>query len=385
MSESMALSRPDGRATGSTAFTQDGHLLAIETPLGKDQLLPTALDGEEALSELFSYRVEMLSSDHAITSERLIGRSVRLLLRDQHSNARPIHGLVARFHAGPLLPSGFRCYTAEIVPWLWLLTQTSDCRIFQNLKIPQIIDQVFKTFGFDDYEILAPLASYTPLEFCVQYRETAFNFVARLMEQAGLFYFFRHETNRHVLVIADSNATFRDLPEPNLVHVSSNNADGLVTSWQHSYGFRPGAWAQTDFDFEVPTKNLLTTQKTVLQVTNAQAFERFDYPGQYTSKDAGTRATRILMEAEEAAYHVAKGESRYITLSVGGKFRLKGHPCQDQAKPYVVSRIRHVAYDPTYFGNTDELPTYNNVFKAIAHDVRFRPLRRTEKPFVHGF
>jgi type VI secretion system secreted protein VgrG len=385
MSEAMeAPQQVQGRTPGAIKFTQNGHLLAIETPLGKDYVLPTALCGEEALSQLFSYQVDLLSTDHAIASESLIGRSVKILLRDEHARERPIHGMIARFRSGALIPSGFRHYTAEVVPWLWFLTQTSDCRIFQNLTVPQIIEQVFQTFGFVDYEILVPLPNYPRLEFCVQYRETAFNFVSRLMEQAGLFYFFRHEADRHVLVIADSNASFRDLPEATLAYVPGDARVGQVTSWHHSHAFRPGAWAQTDFDFEVPSKVLLTVEKTVLRLRNAQAFERFDYPGLYTNKDVGTRATRILMEAEEAAYHVVEGRGRYASLSVGGKFRLEGHPCQDQAQAFVVSRVRHVASDPTYFGNADEVPSYENSFEAIAHDVRFRPLRHTEKPFVHG-
>lgn len=385
MSQAMEASgRATGRSPGKVNFTQDGRLLAIETSLGKDHLLLTALTGGEALSQLFSYQVDMLSTDYAITSESLIGRNVRILLRDQHDRERPIHGMVARFHAGVLVASGFRQYTAEVVPWLWFLTQTSDCRIFQNLKVPQIIEQVFKTFGFADYEILVSMGNYQPLEFCVQYRETAFNFISRLMEQVGLFYYFRHEADRHVLVIADANASFRDLPDATLNYVSSNDSEGQVTSWQQRYAFRPGAWAQTDYDFEVPSKNLLTTEKTVLKLLNAHAFERFDYPGLYINKDNGARSTRILMEAEEAAYHLVEGQSRYTELRTGGKFKLKGHPCQDDKKAYVVSRVRHVASDPTYFGNADEAPSYTNYFEAISHDVRFRSLRCAEKPFVHG-
>ena len=368
----------------ATDFTQDQHFMSIETPLGKDHLLLTSLVGDEPLSQLFSYQMEMLSADHAIRPESLIGRRVNADICDHDGNSRSINGVVGRFHAGPLTLRDYRRYTAEIVPWMWFMTHTSDCRIFQKLSVPQIIEQVFQTFGFTDYEIAASRSDYPPCEFCVQYRETAFDFVSRLMEQSGMFYFFRHDDDRHVLVIADKNVSFQDLRDPTLIHMASSESEGHVTGWQHSYGFRPGRWAQTDYDFQVPSKNLLTTEKTVLKLAGADAFERFDYPGLYVDKGLGTRSTRTLMELEEAAYHLVLGTSRYPHLCTGGKFKLRGHPCQDPDEAYVISRVRHEASDPTYLGNSGEAFSYTNSFEAIPFDVRFRPQRRTTKPIVHG-
>jgi type VI secretion system secreted protein VgrG len=365
-------------------FTQDEHFMSIETPLGKDRLLLTSLVGDEALSQLFSYQVEMLSTDHAIKPESLVGRKIGIVICDHDGNRRSINGMVGQFRAGALTLRDYRRYTAEIVPWMWFMTHTSDCRIFQKQSTPEIIEQVFQTFGFADFEIAVSRPDYPAHEFCVQYRETAFNFVSRLMEQSGMFYFFRHDGDRHVLVIADQNVSFQDLPDPTLIHVSGNQPDGQVTGWQHSFAFRPGRWAQTDYDFQVPSKNLLTTEPTVLKLASADRFERFEYPGRYVDKGPGARSTRMLMEVEEAGYHLVHGTSRYLHLRTGGRFKLRGHPCQNPGDTYVISRVRHEASDSTYLGNSGAPPSYSNSFEAIPADVRFRPQRTMAKPVVHG-
>jgi type VI secretion system secreted protein VgrG len=364
-------------------WTQDGRLIAIETPLGKDKLLLTSLAGEETISSLFAYELEMLSGDQAIQPESLIGRSVKIIITWEDGKTRPIHGMVAQFRAGPLVGRELRQYNAQVVPWLWYLGQSSDCRIFQHLNVPDIIEQVFKTFGFTDYQLSVARGDYPKLEFCVQYRETALNFVSRLMEEVGLFYFFRHEKERHLLVIADGNVSFNALPDPQLIYAPGNSQSGHVTRWEHIYTFRPGRWSQKDFNFETPSNDLTTTEKTVLKLRNAEAFERFDYPGLYTNKSLGSKVTRKLMEAEEAAYHAVLGASNYPCLDTGGKFTLARHPCEADSTAYVVRRVRHEATCTSYL-NQGEPSRYDNTFQAIPNDVPFRPLRVTERPFVHG-
>jgi type VI secretion system secreted protein VgrG len=381
MSETVSRSRGDPAADN---WTQDGRLIAIETPLGKDKLLLTSLAGEEAISRLFTYELEMLSADHVIAAESLIGRSVKMVITSEDGKTRPIHGMVAQWRSGPLIGRDLRRYSAQVVPWLWYLGHSSDCRIFQNLNVPDIIEQVFKDFGFSDYQMSVARGDYPRLEFCVQYRETALNFVSRLMEEAGIFYFFRHEKDRHVLVIADRNVSFDALPEPQLIYAPGNLQSGHVTRWEHTYEFRPGRWTQRDFNFETPSSDLSTTEKTVLKLRNVEAYERFDYPGLYTDKAVGTKLTRTLMEAEEAAYHAVRGASNYPALDAGGKFTLASHPLEDSGKAYVIRLVRHEAADTSYLGQGSEPSRYQNTFEAIPYDVQFRPLRMTEKPFVHG-
>ncbi len=366
------------------SWTQDGRLIAIETPLGQDKLLLTSLAGEEAISALFAYEVDMLSTDHAISAESLIKRNVKMTISPSDGTPRVIHGMVAQLRMGPLVSRDLRAYSAQIVPWPWFLGHTSDCRIFQNLNVPDIIEQVFKTYGFSDYQMSVARGDYPKLDFCVQYRESALNFVSRLMEDVGIFYFFRHDDDRHVLVMADRNVSFRDLPDAKLTYAPSNLQSGQVTRWEHAYDFRPGRWAQKDFNFETPSGDLQTTEKTMLHLSNADVFERFDYPGRYVDKGLGTKLTRTLMEAEEAAHHVVRGASTYRHLCVGGKFSLLRHPCDEDGKHYVIRRVRHEATDDSHLARDATPSRYDNTFEAMPFDVPFRPLRVAEKPFVHG-
>ncbi len=365
-------------------WIQGRRLLAIHTSLGKDHLLATSLTGEEALSELFSYDVEILSSNLSISAEAMIGDKAKVVILPEEGEGRIVHAMIAEWRASAVIAQGLRQYRARLVPWLWFLGHSTDCRIFQNLNVPDIIEQVFKTFGFTDFKMSVSRGDYPKLEFCVQYRETALNFVCRLMEEAGIFYFFRHEEERHVMVIADKNVSFQPLPDQQLYYAPTSRRRH-VTQWEHGYEFRPGRWAQRDFNFETPSTDLTATEKTVLKLRHAESFERYDYPGRYLQKSRGTAVTRALMQAEEAAHQSAWGTSNYARLAVGGKFTLAEHPCESKSTAYVIRRVRHTATDDSHLAGTKATaPHYDNSFEAIPHDVPFRPLRVTEKPFVHG-
>ena len=365
-------------------WTQDRRLLAIETSIGKDKLLLTSLVGHEAISELFFYDLDLLSTDHAITAESMISDKVKLVISSDDGNSRPIHAMVAHWWAGPVIEHDLRQYRARLVPWLWYLGHSTDCRIFQNLSVPEILEQVFKTFGFTDYQFSVSRGDYPKLEFCVQYRETALNFVSRLMEEAGIFYFFRHEEGRHVMVIADKNVGFNTPPLQQLDYGPSTRRSH-VTSWEHSFDFRPGRWAQRDFNFETLSSDMTTNEKTMLKLRNAQTFERYDYPGGYLQKGRGTEIVRTLMQVEEAAHHSVHSASNHPTLDVGQRVTLAHHPCENESTVYVIRRLQHVASDNSHIPYAGVAPcTYQNSFEAIPYDVPFRPMRATEKPFVHG-
>src|SRR5271166_1145020 len=180
--------------------TQDKRLLAVTTPLGKDVLLLYAFTGREDLSRLYRYELDMLSEKGTIAAKDIVGKPVTWQVNSPAaSGPRYFHGLVSRFVAGGVRPHGLRHYRAEVVPWLWFLTRTTDCRIFQNQNTPDIIQGILNDFGFTDFEFDLK-GSYPKREYCVQYRETAFNFITRLMEHEGIFFFFRHGDGKHTLI-----------------------------------------------------------------------------------------------------------------------------------------------------------------------------------------
>ncbi|HCU2021036.1 TPA: type VI secretion system tip protein VgrG, partial [Pseudomonas aeruginosa] len=183
-------------------FSQHTRLVHVDSPLGPEVLQLQRLEGREELGRLFSHELELVSSNPALPLDALLGKPMSLALELPGGSRRHFHGIVARCSQGAGAGQ-FASYQVTLRPWLWLLTRTSDCRIFQNQKVPDIIKQVFRDLGFSDFED-ALSRSYREWEYCVQYRETSFDFVSRLMEQEGIYYWFRHERNRHILVLSDA-------------------------------------------------------------------------------------------------------------------------------------------------------------------------------------
>src|SRR5215831_9726902 len=370
------------RPPAAASFTQENRLLAIDTPLGKDKLLLTRLAGEEEISKPFSFDVSMFSDNQEIAPESLIGRKVTMWIRNYHAGEVPISGMVRSLSAGSVDARGLRGYNAEIVPWLWFLSCTTDSRIFQHLTVPKIIETIFGEYGFTDYEMGGLTGNYQPLDFCVQYRETALAFISRWMEELGIFYFFRHEKDRHVMVLGDNNSVFKPVVEKNAVFGGSG---GDITSWEHSYEFRPGKYAHKDFAFKTPSQDLLAKENSLLKLQQADALEIYDYPGGYTQKDDGQKLTRLRMEELEARYHTVAGESSCASFYPGGKFTLMRHHLKsEENKEYVLHRVAHKASDDSHLSGDASPPNYENDFAAVPATTRFRPLSRTPWPSVQG-
>jgi type VI secretion system secreted protein VgrG len=206
--------------------TQENRPIAIDTPLGEDVLLLRGFTGYEGISRLFSFHLDLLAETSAISFNKIVGQRVTIRISpvDDDKPKRYINGFISRF-----VQSGsdrwFTHYHAEVVPWLWFLTRTADCRIFQNMTVPDIITKIFKDLGFTDFKNRLE-GTFEPRDYCVQYRETDFNFVSRLMEQYGIFYFFEHEEEKHTLVIA--NAPTVHQPCPGQAKVGCDFASGVT-------------------------------------------------------------------------------------------------------------------------------------------------------------
>jgi type VI secretion system secreted protein VgrG len=363
-------------------YSQANRVLVISSPLGPDELLLLGFTGTESISRLFSYQLDLMSPNQAIAAKDIVGQKVTWSVHQTDSAPRYFNGVVSRWAAGPSDRRRLRNYRAEVVPWPWLLTRTTDCRIFQNLKTPAIIETIFKDHGFSDYT-LALSGSYPVWEYCVQYRETAFNFVSRLMELEGIFYYFRHEDGKHTLTLGDAKSNYFDSVESHVKYSSGSRAPNHVSAWEHQYEFRSGKWTRTDYNFKTPSTNLLTTTSTVIDLPDAPKYELFDYPGAYPDKGEGDPVTKVRMEEEEAPYNTVKGASTCCTFTPGGRFTLEEHEVSAENGPYVISTIQHrgteTSYDATATG-----AGYENVFTCIPNDVIYRPERLTPKPTVRG-
>jgi type VI secretion system secreted protein VgrG len=370
------------------AYTQDNRLISIDTPLGKDILLLQGFTGHEGVSQLFNYSLDLLGENHSIPFNKLIGQKVTLTVRLADDSERYVNGFISRF-----VQSGvdvrFTYYRAEVVPWLWFLTRTTDCRIFQNMTVPDIITKIFKDLGFTDFKVRLQ-GSFEPRDYCVQYRETDFNFVSRLMEQYGIFYFFEHEENKHTLVLANSPTVHQPCPgQPEARCDFSAGAmleEDIIVGWQMEQELRPGKYALTDYNFETPSTSLAVNVASTVNVGGNGKYEVYDYPGEYLKKAQGEQLAKIRMEEEEAPHVVLSGSGTCRAFTPGYRFDLVGHYSAQMDKCYVLTEVQHMAsVGESYSGGRgDAGESYSNHFTCIPHDVPFRPARVTPKPTVQG-
>ncbi|HVX65308.1 MAG TPA: type VI secretion system tip protein TssI/VgrG, partial [Bryobacteraceae bacterium] len=246
------------------AWIEKDRLLAISTPLGADKLLLRSFTGQEGVSQLFKFHLHLRSEDPNVNFDDIVGRNVTFSIKEYEAGEeRYFNGYVSRFVQTPA-EERLACYEADVVPWLWFLTRTADCRIFQQMTVPDIIQKVFRDLGFQDFEMHTQ-GQYATWDYCVQYRETAFQFVSRLMEQEGIFYFFRHENGRHMMVIADAPSAFKPCPGPSRIMFDRHTGAGAkqhedtISLWRSGQEFRTGRFAHSDYNFETPATSLLAT------------------------------------------------------------------------------------------------------------------------------
>ncbi len=228
------------------------RLLSVATPLGPDAFLLTGFSGQEGLSRLFQFELELLS-EQDVAVGALVGGPISWAV---HSPSRPprfFHGVVRRFAAAGREVGAFRTYRAVVVPWVWALTRGAECRAFADRTLPEIVEEVFRDNGFSDYE-LALSRPYPRRDHRIQYRESPFGFLRRLMEEEGAFFFFRHEEGGHRLVVADDPAAYRDCEEDRPRCSPGVLGRDRIAAWQRRCEVSPGAWTPIDDHFELNSR-----------------------------------------------------------------------------------------------------------------------------------
>lgn len=363
-------------------LTQTDRLLTVTTPLGADAFLLVGFSGREELSRPFSFTLDLVT-DQTVAPADLVGKPIGWQVVFPDESPRKFHGRVRSLAVGPAVGRGLRSYRAEVVPWLWFLTRAADCKIFQNLSVTDIIKAVFDGFGFTDYRV-DTTGSYTAREYCVQYRETAFAFVSRLMEEEGIFYRFEYEDGKHTLVLADDVSAYADCdPHATVEFRPDLQTAEAVGSWERRYEYVSGKAAHTDYHFITPDTKLLTSTDTVVALPDISKFELFEFPGGYTATGAGNSRIALRMEEEEVGYDTVRGTSRCSSFNPGGKFALSGHPLDD-GNSFAFLSVTHSAVEPHIPGIRDGRGEYSNSFECIPADRVFRPTRVTPRPMAVG-
>ena len=379
------------------AYTQDNRLIAIDAPLGMDVLLLAGFKGIERISGLFSFELNLLSENHNIKFEDIIGKNVTVSIILADGDKRFFNGIISSFSQGRGSgeadnDSHLSHYAATMVPWPWLLKRTADSRIFQKLSVPDIVEKIFTEKEFLDYKLLLN-DTYDTRDYCVQYRETDFNFVFRLLEEEGICYFFEHEEKKHTLILADASDKFKPCPKQEYARYQISAGgwleEDVITSLEKMQEIRPAKYSINDFNFEIPSTDMKVNVSTK-QILGPGEREIYDYPGLYTKKAQGERLTTIRMEEEETKITTITGSSDCRAFTSGYRFNLSDYYRDDMDnKDYVLTHIEHEVHEVSDYSGASiesmgsEKP-YINHFKCIPYDVAYRPSRDTAKPVVRG-
>jgi type VI secretion system secreted protein VgrG len=375
-------------------YTQENRFIRIDTPLGVDELLLHSFNGEEGVSRLFHFQLRMHSENRSIPFDSIVGKKATVTVFLPDRSRRYINGIISSFSQGgssPLeggaSPTHFTSYYATLVPWLWNLTRTSDCRIFQNMSVPDIITKIFKEHGFSDFANRL-YGAFEPREYCVQYRETDFDFISRLMEEEGIFYYFEHSQEKHILALANRANEFK--PSPLHKDVAYKSIIGeervmdVITEWNQSQEVRPGQYTLRDYNFKQPSLDLTST----VTGKDERKYEMYDYPGEYHEKGQGERLVGLRIEEEQTPLIVISGSSACSGFTPGYRFDLRDHYRRDFNKSYALTYVSHTASQGNNYRSSAESAVeafyYANQFQCVPHPTPFRPPRVTPRPFVRG-
>ncbi|WP_281648389.1 type VI secretion system tip protein TssI/VgrG [Parendozoicomonas sp. Alg238-R29] len=373
-----------------SSLTQDKRLATIETPLGKDTFVVRELEGEEAISQLFSFHLSLLSEDDNIQPEKILGKPVSLAIHNTPDNPRYIHGHINRFIALDTQDGEKRQYQATIVPALWFTTLGGQNRIFENKDFSQIIQEVLGDYSSVSFsKNLA--GSYFKRRYCTQFEESDFNFICRLLAEEGVCFHFEHAKGFHKFCIADKPSAYQPAlakPVP-YIGSGSNPLENSVSHWQRNYSyhtaqveyrdyqpFSASEWMKKEIKESTTTK-ALTGEKPLREYYGRFHFEKkTDNHTKLTEKNTKQKA-RNMMLSHEGAFDTANGRSSCCELYAGGQFELD-HTIATEKGKYLISQISHYVRD-----SNDQDTFYINHFTCQPSDIFAPPSPDEYRRLIH--
>ncbi|ALN74619.1 type VI secretion system Vgr family protein [Aureimonas sp. AU20] len=380
----------------TVSLSQEQRWLRLQTPLGQDVLVVEEMEGREALSRLFSFRLRGLCS-RTFAPADLLGQAVGLTLARFAGETRQIHGIVTGLRFGPLLRSGYRRCEIDVEPSLAVLRHSSNYRIFQEKSVVDIATAIFGERKVNDFRFDV-VGAKTPRPYCVQFGETDLDFVSRLFEEEGYFFFFEHTDSAHTLVVSDSAVKYAAASGAALRHAEGSvEGERLVQSVSLHRRMADTKWGFRQFDFTAPSTPIDGSSESSLSLTSAwSGWEHFAY-GEREALDAQQKAAATRnVDAADALTEELDGQSTAVSLVPGRKFSIQSSSHDDVAlldgaqlsgESLVVTTIEHRLIDPSYFNSRpkqDGVATYSNRFRAIPAGRTARPAIHTAKHRAHG-
>lgn len=365
----------------------------VHTDLPENTLAISKLTGLEQLGKPFEYIAECVSEEPELDLYDVLGQSITFAFGSQ-GDKRYINGIVSNA-AQVGMRGEYTLYRLVVSPWLWLLTRTSDCRIFTEMSVWQIISEVFKENGLHDFEFVV-MGEFPTWNYCVQYRESDFDFVSRLMQHEGLYYYFEHSKEKHHLMIVDDPSVHSTAPEyeqipyyPESGGVSREKEH--LSNWRLERELQATNYVTNDFAFDEPRRNLLANA-TSKSPGKYEAYEVYEYPGSYSNYDSGemklaygNELAKLRLQALSASHETVHASGDVRGISTGNIFTLTGCDRSDQNREYlVVETDMELQLDSYLSGDGGGEVDFSVALKCIDSKVNFRSEVTTHKPRVEG-
>jgi type VI secretion system secreted protein VgrG len=374
------------------------RVVSVEGFTGLKDVHLVRFSGREQVSRPFEYELTLTAnssrgSDGAVDTDEILGRSVTVSLQpDSQSAARYFNGVVAEFaHTG--YSSRYHEYRAVLRPAFWLLSQRADCRVFQKKSTPDIFADVCG-HGLSIAHRLDLSGKYAPWEYRVQYHESDFDFLSRLLEHEGIYYYFEHSRGKHEIVLVDDVGKLKEVPGykevpyyPPSTTAAQRERDHLQ-SWETWESFQPAAFASAEYNFETPAAQVRAASP-VAKRKDASKYEVFEYPANANplNSQGVERLAKLRAERFHAAQAVARSRGDAAGLGAGRLFTLKNHPRRDFNKRYLVlSAHIEISSDAGQTGGEADGsgPQFSVGIEAVDAAAPYRPERVTQKPRIQG-
>jgi type VI secretion system secreted protein VgrG len=362
--------------------------------LDADALRIVRFHGTEGMSEPFGYELELVSAEQAVSFDDVVGQPAHLMWTTgvASDDERHVHGIVSRFEQTGRSKK-LTHYSARLVPKLWTLSLVRQSRIFQNKNTPDILKAVLEGAGIpaEQYQ-LSLKATYPPRKYCVQYRESDFDFMSRLMEEEGIWYWFAHDEEKCVVMMGDEASTPTQIAGQTEVAFREGEG-GLLGGAEQIAGFRyvrsmrTGKVILQEYDFKKPQQ----TMKVEAEAESDAHLSSYDYPGEYPETGVGKRLAQVRLEEQQAERELGVGEGNCRRLEAGYRFALVDHPVEELNQEYLLVRVEHWGEQPqagigaaAQKAESKDEQTYRNVFECVPSIVTWRPPRVTPRPRVEG-
>ncbi|MCW0351236.1 hypothetical protein NB716_000030 [Pantoea ananatis] len=364
----------------------------ITVQLPAEGLLFRRLSGSEALSQSFVLQAELLSTDARIDRKSLLGKPVTFTLPTDGLlsavNPRYINGKITQIGVRSEELGGVRyaVYGLTVEPDLWPMKRDRNLRIFQSQTVPQIVQTLLKEYGVNVETRLA--GSYRVWEYCVQYQESSFDFISRLMELEGIYYFFRHEADKHTLVLCDAPDQHQSFPGYETIAYHVTPSGGSVTEegvsqWALSESVTPGMYSTDDYDFRKPNAWMLQARQNPVSPTPGSV-DVYDWPGRFVEHGHGEYYARVRQEVWQVEHHMVSGSGTATGIAPGYTFALLNAPHFSDNGKYLVTSA-HYDFEENSYASGDVGATRHNIdFRVLPAAVTYRAKPETPWPKTHG-